>query len=362
MPPPFTHTTGGRITVAVIAALALLLVILTVLPYIETNRWFIRMVDFPRLQILIAIVVVTLAAAWLLRRRPRLSIPIVASLLVAAAAHVFVLWPFRPGGENFVDSCPPGAAITVMVSNVLMKNRDAAPLLRLVQRERPDILLALETDDWWDDALEPLAESMPHRKAELGKHYYGMHLFSRLPLDQPDIRYLAAQDVPAVFTGVRLDNGETIGFIGLHPRPPHPSQRATGRDAQLYETAFLLRDSTRPTIVAGDLNATPWETSIERMRRVGELIDPRRGYGYLATYSATSWFRSWPLDHVLHESGFATMRLTRLDAIGSDHYPYLARLCRVSEGGEAPPALHDDDLDEARTAIAAALDRARVRP
>ena len=92
------------------------------------------------------------------------------------------------------------------------------------------------------------------------------------------------------------------------------------------------------------------------MRRIGGLIDPRRGFGYVATYSATSWWRSWPLDHVFHEAGFATIGLKRLDDVGSDHYPYLARLCRADGMGERPPALHDDDLEEARTAIAQATD------
>jgi endonuclease/exonuclease/phosphatase (EEP) superfamily protein YafD len=329
-----------------------------VLPYVETNRWFVRMADFPRLQLLMAILAAMAATAFLLRRHALAAGLALAGLGAAALAHAVTLWPYRPGGEAFLRSCPEGSSLSVLVSNVLMENRTAAPIVEAVRRERPDIFLALETDAWWDKALAPLSDSMPHHIEEIGGSYYGIHLFSRLPLEDPRIRHLAGQDVPAITSGVRLASGEVIGFIGLHPRPPHPSQPATGRDAQLYEAAFLLRESERPAVVVGDLNATPWETSIARMRRIGGLIDPRRGFGYLATYSATSWWRSWPLDHVLHEEGFATLGLERLPNVGSDHYPYLARLCRTGEAGERRPALHDDDLDEARAAIAAAREAA----
>ena len=340
------------------AALLLGLVTLSLLPYVETNRWFVRMADFPRLQLLVALLAAIVVAAILLRRRRLVAGLVVAGLAAAALAHAVTLWPYRYGGHAFVQSCPDGSRLSVLVANVLMDNRSAAPIVEAVLRERPDIFLALETDAWWDKALAPLSDSMPHHIEDIGGSYYGIHLFSRLPLEEPRIRRFAGQDVPAITSGVRLAGGEVIGFIGLHPRPPHPSQPATGRDAQLYGAAFLLRESERPTVVAGDLNATPWETSIVRMRRIGGLIDPRRGFGYVATYSATSWWRSWPLDHVFHQAGFATVGLDRLEGVGSDHYPYLARLCRAAGMGERPPALQDDDLEEARTAIAAATDAA----
>lgn len=344
-----------RIALTVLVIVSLALLALSSLPYIESDRWFARMADFPRLQMLLmsggtAVAVLLLS----LRRRPLLAGLVAAALIAAAAAHAVTLWPFRPSGEAFVDSCEPGRTLTVLVTNVRMENRRSDALLATIEREQPDLFLALETDEWWDEALAPIAKRLPHRVQEIGKQHYGIHLFSRLPLVTPRIHYFAAQDVPSVVTGVTLANGETVGFIGLHPRPPLPSQPAIGRDAQLYAAAFLLRESDRPTVVAGDLNAPPWETTIERMRRIGGLVDPRRGYGYLPTYSARSWWRSWPLDHVLYHPGFATMSLARLQDIGSDHFPYLARLCRGRASGEKPAPLRDDDIQEAQATLSQA--------
>jgi endonuclease/exonuclease/phosphatase (EEP) superfamily protein YafD len=343
-----------RVTLTVLAVVVLMLLALSTLPYVETNRWFVRVADFPRLQLLVAIAATLIAAVLLLRRRRLLAGMVVTALLVAATLHAITLWPYRPGGAAFIDACEPGRELSILVSNVLMENRRADALLATAEREQPDLFLALETDAWWDAELAPIGQRLPHRVQDIGDKTYGIHLFSRLPLVQPRIHYFAQQDVPAIIAGVTLPSGETVGFIGLHPRPPRFAQPTTGRDAQLYAAAFQLRESDRATVVAGDLNATPWETTIERMRRIGRLVDPRHGYGYLPTYSARSWWRSWPLDHVLYQPGFATLSLARLDDVGSDHFPYLARLCRVDTPERQPPSLRDGDLDEARTALSRA--------
>lgn len=339
----------------VLACLAVIVIVASGLPYIESNRWFVRMADFPRLQMLVLTLALVPLLALCLPRRPVAASILLLGIVSAGVGHALTLWPYRPNGEDFVTSCPAQDRISVLIANVLMPNRDAAPLLDIVAGTKPDLFLAMETDEWWDRALAPLSEAMPYRIQETGADYYGIHLFSRLPLDEPEIRQFGGSGTPAVVTGLRLESGETVGFYGLHPRPPHPSRSAVPRDAELYSAALDLKGAGRPAIVAGDLNATPWETTTTRMRRIAGLIDPRRGYGYLPTYSAKSWWRAWPLDQIFHQAGFATLSLQRLPAFGSDHYPYLARLCRLAGGaGEAPPALRDGDIEAAKRAIAKA--------
>ena len=339
---------------AALAVLAAALVAVSALPYWDSDLWFVRMADFPRLQVLVLLLVVGAALLLFARRLPMATAVLLTAVAAAALGHAVALWPYRPGGGDVVAACPPERRLAVMVANVRLGNRTAQPLLEMVARQQPDLFLALETDGWWDQALAPLSAAMPHRAQEITGSYFGIHLFSRLPLLGPEIRYLAGQDTPAVVAGVVLPSGETIEFLGVHPRPPHPFQSSAPRDAQLYAAALLARDGERRAVVAGDLNATPWESTVERMRRVGGLIAPRQGYGYVATYDAQSWWRRWPLDLVLHEAGFATLSLERLGAFGSDHHPYIARLCRIDGAGEAPPPLEEGDLETAREAIAAA--------
>ncbi len=339
----------------VVAILAVLLIAVSFIPLVETYWWIVRLADFPRLQFLVALLVIGAALLFFVKRAPLATGALFIGVLAAILANATTLWPFRPSGADFVSQCAEDRQLSVMVANVLLGNRNTAPLLEMVLREEPDLFLAMETDEWWDRALSPLAQTMPHRLQKITGSYYGIHLFSRRPLVAPEILNLASPETPAIYAGVTLKSGETIDFVGLHPRPPLPFQSTLGRDAQLYAAALIIRDGEKPAVVAGDLNATPWETAVERMQRIGSLNDPRRGYGYVPTYSATSWWQSWPLDHVLHEAGFATMSLRRLGYFGSDHYPYIVRLCRVAEAqDDTPPALHEGDLRQAEAAIEAA--------
>ena len=343
---PVVHT--------VLGAVAALLVVASFLPLIETQWWGVRLLDFPRLPLAIALVVLSIVLTAFVNRAPRTTLALLTGTLSAGMLHAVTLWPYWPSGDNLVIDCPSDRRLSVLVANVQLGNRNAAPLVGMVQDQVPDLFLAMETDEWWDAALRPLAEIMPNRVQKITGSYYGIHLFSRLPLVGSEIRFLAAQDTPAIVTGVTLGTGETVEFIGIHPRPPQPWQSAMGRDAELYAAAFHLRDRPTPGIIAGDLNATPWETAVDRMRRIARLIDPRRGYGYLATFNANSWWAKWPLDHVFHESGFATMSLQRLDAFGSDHNPYLARLCRVTTATPNPPMEREGDVSAAKAALSAA--------
>jgi hypothetical protein len=85
----------SRLALAACSVLAVGLVALTVLPYVETNRWFVRMADFPRLQLLMAILAAMAATAFLLRRHALAAGLALAGLGAAALAHAVTLWPWK---------------------------------------------------------------------------------------------------------------------------------------------------------------------------------------------------------------------------------------------------------------------------
>lgn len=347
-----------RIGFGLVVTGVVLLAALSFIPMIDSNLWWIRLLDFPRLQESIALLV--LAVPVLLyfryfRKMASLALVLIASAL---AYHALILFPyFGPGQAGTVAECPSERSLSVMIANVKMRNDPEGHLVDMVRDVQPDLFLAMETNRKWDQALDALVETMPHTISHVSDSTFGIHLFSRLPLASPKIRFLAGQGTPQVVTGVTLASGETVDFLGVHPRPPVPSQANTtlGRDAVLYKAALLLRDGERPGVVAGDFNATPWESAVTRMRRIGDLSEPRRGYGYLPTFSAQSWWMSWPLDHIFHEVGFATVSLQRLPSFGSDHYPFVGRFCRISVQGDKAANQADRELiKEAKQTIESA--------
>ncbi|WP_237478379.1 endonuclease/exonuclease/phosphatase family protein [Lichenibacterium dinghuense] len=320
----------------------------SLLPFIDTKWWLIRLLDFPRLPFGIATLGLLALLSAFGRSYPRSSLALVAAALVAVGADAVVLWPYRPqGGAALADESCADRRLTVMISNVLLTNRQSRTLLDEVRAQKPDLFLAMEVDDWWDKTLEPLSADMPYGATKIIGSYYGMRLFSRLPLSGTEIRFLAGRDTPSIVTKVRLRDGEDATFLGIHPRPPLVGQSALPRDAELYAAAAILRSADGPAILAGDLNATPWEDAVQRTRRVAGLVSPRQGYGYVYSFDAHSWWAKWPLDQIDYKPGFTALSLERLPYIGSDHYPYVVRLCR-DPAVEPPPAAPESTDDRAR--------------
>lgn len=347
--------TRGVILAAVVALSAASLA-----PLLETNAWWVRVFDFPRAQMLVALGVIGLVGFIL---RPGRSAVLGAAALLWTAAAAYNLYktvPFLPfAGIQTVaaESCPAEARIRILVANVERGNENAEPLFELVRSSQPDLFLAMETDQWWDeklDQLQPLFRTHVKQIADARSHF-GIHLFSQLAIEDGEVKFLLDNSVPSIFATASLPNGETIDFYGLHPTPPRLYESSRDRDAQLLLAAFAARDSANPVIVGGDLNAVPWERTFGRMLRIGGLLDPRLGRGFYNTYHAQRWAMAWPLDHILWQDQFALVSMRRMPGIGSDHYPWLAEVCHDPQVAQrqSAPALQSSDIEEARNAIAA---------
>ena len=342
-----------------IGAAGLGLAVANLLSLIPSDIWWIRITDFPRLQSAVILVVLLLGAACFLGRYRRASLALMAIMLATLIYHVVVLLPYAPLHGRLTDnSCPADKRLTVMVANVRLTNNPDGRLIKQVRRYQPDVFVVLEVNDQWLNALAPLEQTMPQTIRHTTGSYFGIALYSRLPLHSSEVRYLAGQDTPQIITEVELPTGEHVDFLGIHPRPPHPSQSALGRDAVLLKAGLLLHDSDRPGVVAGDLNATPWERAVTHMREIARLVDPRHGYGFLPTYDANSWWMRWPLDHVFYEAGFDALELIRGDDFGSDHFPYVARLCRVEK---SESETRDKPEQAALRSAHATIERARAQ-
>ncbi len=334
-------------------AIAALLILLTVGLFalsfsalIQTNVWWIRMTDFPRLQYLIALVLVLALLGFSGPVSGRLRVGLAVIALLAISYNVVKLFPYFVPKDTAELVCDEGQQFSVMVANVKKGNRNADALVQLVGSRRPDLFLALETDEWWDSHLAGLIGEMPHTAKRITGGFFGMHLFSRLPLSETEVIFPVGQDTPAILTKVELPSMGMFRFMGLHPRPPHPGQSSIGRDAQLMWAALRARQGDLPALIAGDLNAVPWETTIERLQRVGGFIDPREGNGYHPTFDAQSWWMSWPLDQVLYQKGLSAAAVEVLPDFGSDHYPIVVTLCNQPSSLEAPQ-LRAGDIAEA---------------
>jgi endonuclease/exonuclease/phosphatase (EEP) superfamily protein YafD len=235
------------------------------------------------------------------------------------------LWPVE------VSSTSDNAAelqLSIITANVLMPNRNAHKLIELVNLHQPDVLVTLESNQWWQDQLDLLKTDMPYTINCPLENLYGMHVYSRLPLDDMDISFLVEDDIPSMHALLKLRTGDWIRMHFLHPAPPSPTENeeSSQRDAELIIVARSVASSAQPTIVTGDLNDVAWSRTTRLFRKLSGLLDPRIGRGMFNTFHASYPFLRWPLDHLFHSEHFTICSIQRLPSIGSDHFSLLSKL------------------------------------
>lgn len=312
-------------------------VLATLLPLLRQTAWWIRIFDFPRVQIvggMLTGAVLLLAPGWLPYA------PWAWAVLGAAILYQLTrIWPYTVlHRKQVLDARRPATDeayhLSLLVTNVLMYNRDASRTLGLIREYSPDIVLAVETDEWWLSQLAGLAADYPHTCHAPLPNTYGMLVFSRLPLLNKEIKFLLEAGVPSFHGRVRLPGGPLVNLHFLHPKPPAPQEApdSTRRDAELLLVGRAIQNHDGPTVVAGDLNDVAWSHTSELFRRLARLLDPRVGRGMLPTFHAEHRLLRWPLDHVFHSPHFRLQDLRRLPRTGSDHFPIFIRLSYEPQG------------------------------
>ena len=334
-----------------LAILAAALGLVTLLPFSTSEVWWVRGWDFPRLQLAAVSLVVTVLTA--LRLEPSSWLPW-SGCVVSGLCFVYQtgrILPYTPLWNKEVKSASAargGRSLRILASNVLISNRDADRLLALVREHDPDVMVTLESDAWWERALRPLERDYPHRLGQPLANAYGMHVFSRLRMEDAAVEFLVEKDVPSMHATLVLGSGERVRVHFLHPAPPSPTEnpRSTERDAELVIVAKRVTRETGPIVVTGDLNDVAWSRTTRLFRKISRLLDPRIGRGMFNTFNARWPGMRWPLDHVFHSDHFRVVKLERLGAIGSDHFPILIELLldpRAEQEQEAPRANSGDE-------------------
>jgi endonuclease/exonuclease/phosphatase (EEP) superfamily protein YafD len=315
-------------------------VLTTVLPFVRKGYWWVRVWDFPCIQIA-AIGLLDLAALLVVGPLGALQAAVAAALALAVGYQAYRIWPFTPFAALQVlpsERPDPERKLRLLVANVLVQNRQADKLLGLIEASAPDLVLTLEPDEFWARALAVLDPEYPFSLKHPQDNAYGMMLFSRLALEDAEIRFLMDEDVPSFRVRLCLRSGDRVWFHAVHPRPPHTFQATFDRDAELLVVGREIHRSPEPSIVAGDLNDVAWSYTTRMFQRISGLMDPRLGRGLYNTFNARSRVMRWPLDHIFFDPEFRLVRLERLPEIGSDHFPILADLSFEPEGVEEQEA------------------------
>lgn len=308
---------------------AILVLTMVSLPLVRSDYWVFRSMEYPRLQkwVLAGIGIIACLvwgdySSWLFR----------AGLGAFALSFSFLsyqIYPYLPLAKREVledgvsEEANEGQRLSLMIANVYQPNRKAERVLDLAEKLSPDIVLLLETNNWWKTQLQPLEEAYPYTVLVPRENTYGMLLYSKVKLKNPQVHYLIEPDVPSIECLMLLSSGHKVHFFGVHPRPPAPSESVTSteKDRELLIVAKRAKASQQPVIVAGDLNDVAWSYTTELFQKMSRLLDPRKGRGFFNTFPVKWPVMRFPLDHIFCSRHFKLRQLRRLKSIGSDHFP-----------------------------------------
>jgi endonuclease/exonuclease/phosphatase (EEP) superfamily protein YafD len=335
--------------------IGLLLLLPTLLPLSSVPWWWVRIWDFPRLQVtLLYGLAIVVLYFWAGRGWPRF---VLACALALGALYqlswIYAYLPVAPIQTQAATAADDARLIRIMVANILMTNRQAERFVRLVKQVDPDILIVDEPDTWWAEQLTELDGVFPHQTKYPLDNTYGMIFYSRLPVIRSKVRFIVEDDIPSIHSLIRLRSGQPIVLISLHPRPPQPNLDTEARDAELVLVGREVKQSPYPTIVAGDMNDVGWSETSELFQKVSGLLDPRRGRGLFPTFHADYFFLRYPLDHLFHSEHFRLVRMAVLEHVGSDHFPLLVELSYEPERQDEHevPQMQPEVHEEAREKI-----------
>lgn len=351
----------------VIQILAIIVIWLSFWSLIPRDEWWIRGADFPRLQILVLGFIAFIL--FLLVDHPWnwLNQLLFVGLMAALAYQLKMVLPYTFIWKKQVkqvkqDQIDPQRQISLMVCNVLTTNSKYHLLIEQIQIHQPDLVLTLETDQAWQNALSVIEADYPYRVPVPLDNLYGMHLYSKLELSETEVKFILSDEIPSIHTTVILRSGQPVQLYCLHPKPPSPTEAkdSTLRDAELLIVGDQIKDLDESCIVMGDLNDVAWSRTTRLFQRISGLLDPRVGRHYVNTFHADYPFFRWSLDHVFHSTDFALVHMERLPHVGSDHFPVFLVLQtgRIFEHIQEELEQTDEDEQEAQKAIEEGIQKA----
>lgn len=321
----------------------ILLSVMMLIPIINVKYWWIRIFDFPKLQITLPAIIVFFLLIFRYGQKDNyFDVSIMVLLGGCIIYQAFLIYPYTPFSRKQTKNSKlneKNRQISILESNVLISNKETGKLLDLIKKNDPDIILLMEADDYWDQHTKILAKDYPYAVLKPLPNSYGIIMYSRLKLVDPQINFYIKEDIPSIFTKVELRSGDIIDLYGLHPEPPVPSKDSDERDAEIVLVGKKVKESKKPTIVTGDLNDVAWSHTTRLFQRISGMLDPRVGRGNYNTFNAQIPVFRYPLDHFFHTKEFRLIKLKRLENIGSDHFPMYISLSyepEVSHDTETP--------------------------
>ncbi len=219
--------------------------------------------------------------------------------------------------------------LTVLQSNVYYNNKNFDQVAAYIQQTNADVVALQEVVYKFSSLLDKHPALQAQYPYQVIKPRAGMAVLSKYPLE--NIRTLSVipeEGWDSVLTTQLNVNGQIATLIVMHPAHP-TGEYDTWRQRKVVDRLVAnAKELTKPMILVGDLNATPWSHEFYRIKSGLGLKDSRQGFGLQGTWPASldvGLFRL-PIDHGLLSPEIKVMSRTVGPDIGSDHLPVLLKV------------------------------------
>lgn len=344
----------------VLQILGLLAVIGTLAPIFAADFWWVRIFDYPHIQL--TLLTLSALAAYFIRFNIKRweDYAFVGVLLICLVFQFIKIYPYTPLSPLEVSDIGNKAEneqnrIRLLTANVLQSNKKCEQLTKEVSPMDADLIVFTETNRHWQEEIsKALGKNYEYQISAPLDNTYGMLMYSKFELIDPQVKYIVDDSIPSIHTRIKLPSGQTVQLYAVHPTPPMPQHNpsSTDRDAELMKVAKLAKNSNLPVIVMGDFNDVAWSSTVQLFSHVGMLKDIRIGRGFFNTFDATSFIMRWPLDHIFVSEEFRLSDMKVGGDTNSDHFPYFAVL-ELEPGEEkgdiSPPS--EEEMKEANKQI-----------
>lgn len=357
--------TLARILIGIIA-------LLSVLPLFPVGTWWVRLCDAPRIQIGTALLVpLVLLTVWGCRDGWSIEPCMLLAICLSLAAWQFSqVLPYTTLWRKELPNCADAEAFhSVTVVNLKFENDEKQAVFEQLWGLDSDLLLLIEYDQAWADGLAPLKNRYDYSVGVVLEEGLGLMLWSKLPLLEPEVRYLVSNKRPSIFTRLDMADGRVVHFVGVHPTPPGLWDERDGerhdsriRDAELLIIAESVAENPeRDWLITGDFNDVAWSHTTRMFQRISGLNDPRVGRGLYSTYHAAYPPFRVPIDQVFLSPTARIKGLERVQPVGSDHFAITTKFCL--EGQQpADPDPEGHDLKQAAQMIQEGAEDANEPP
>lgn len=341
----------------ILIGFGVLAILLTLIPFIAVDYWWIRVFDFPHIQLTLLTLIAFLV--YFIRFdfknvKDYLFISIVGACLVFQFLKIYP-YTFLNDLEIKESSASNTNSLKIYTSNVLQKNEKKNLLIADLKKVDPDVVLLTETDQKWIDEVSDFFANDYQKQVVPIDNTYGMALYSKLDLVDIETKFLVSDSIPSIHGKLRLKDGNLIQFYAIHPTPPVPQENdmSTNRDAEMMMIAKMSLERELPTLVLGDFNDVAWSETSQLFKNVSTLLDARLGRGFFNTYSADSYILKWPLDHIFVSEEFRVKNIEVRGDVNSDHYPLHIELTFEPELAkeQKPEKPTKNELERANTQI-----------